>query len=268
MLVASEFEEVTMIKMAREVESGPPYWCAAFLVDGLLVDTGCAHTAPELIAFLADKPVDVVVNTHYHEDHVGANRRLQEGNGVPIYAHPDSLPLIGSVSKLLPYREMIWGTPAASAGLAIPDTIQTEHFRFRVLQTPGHCRGHVSLIEPDRGWVFSGDAYVTGTPKAARPEEDVGQIVRDMQALVELDCERLVLFNAIGSIVQDGRRALRDCSSYLVRVTGQVKELARQGLSPTEIRETMFGDETSFVALTQGDFSIENLVRSALRAEL
>jgi glyoxylase-like metal-dependent hydrolase (beta-lactamase superfamily II) len=267
-LVASEFEEVTMIKMAREVESGPPYWCAAFLVDGLLVDTGCAHTAPELVAFLGDKQVDVIVNTHYHEDHVGANRRMQDQRGVPIYAHPDSLPLIGSVPKLLPYREMIWGTPEASVGLAIPDVIQTRHLRFRVLHTPGHCRGHVSLVQPDRGWIFGGDTYVTGTPKAARPEEDVGQIVRDMRTLVELDCERLVLFDAIGSIVEDGRGALRDCSRYLVRVTGQVKELARQGLSPKEIREAMFGDETSLAILTQGDFSIENLVRSALRAEL
>ena len=268
MLVASEFEEVTMIKMAREVESGPPYWCAAFLVDGLLVDTGCAHTAPELVTFLADKHVDVIVNTHYHEDHVGANRHMQDQRRVPICAHPDSLPLIGSAPKLLPYREMIWGTPESSDGIPVPDTIQTPRLRFRVLHTPGHCRGHVSLVEPDRGWIFSGDAYVTGAPKAARPEEDVGQIVRDMQALVELDCERLVLFNAIGTIVQDGRRALRECSSYLERLTGQVKELARQGLSPTEIRETMFGDETSLVVLTQGDFSIENFVRSALRAEL
>jgi glyoxylase-like metal-dependent hydrolase (beta-lactamase superfamily II) len=267
-LVASEFEEVTMIKMAREVESGPPYWCAAFLVDGLLVDTGCAHTAAELVAFLEDRRVDLIVNTHYHEDHVGANQRIQEERHIPIYAHPDALPLIGSVPTLLPYRELIWGTPEASAGLVIPDVIQTEHFRFRVLDTPGHCRGHISLIEPDRGWAFSGDAYVTGTPKGARPEEDVGQIVRDMRGLVDLNCERLVLFNAVGSIVKDGRRALRDCSSYLVGLTREVKEHARKGLSPEEIRDAMFGDETSLAALTQGDFSMENLVRSALRADI
>jgi glyoxylase-like metal-dependent hydrolase (beta-lactamase superfamily II) len=267
-LLASQFEEVTMIRMAREVEAGPAYWCAAFLVDGLLIDTGCAHTAAELADFLTDKQVDCIVNTHYHEDHVGANHVLQEQRGLTIYAHPDALALIGSVPDLLPYREMIWGIPEASVALPAPGRIATRDHTFNVMQTPGHCRGHLSIVEPTRGWVFAGDTYVTAAPKAARPEEDLGELVRDMRRLIELDCDRLVLFNAIGTIVEDGRRALRECSAYLEQVIALVQELAREGLSVTQIRERMFGDETSLAMMTQGDFTIENFVHSALRSRL
>lgn len=272
MLVVSHFEDVTMIRMARQVGTpsapGPAYWCAAFLVDGLLVDTGCAHTAPELLAFLADKRVERVVNTHYHEDHVGANRRLQHQRGTAIYAHQDCLPLIGCVPTLLAYRQMIWGVPQASNADPAPSEIATDRHRFRVIETPGHCRGHISLVEPELGWVFTGDAYVTATPKAARPEEDLGQLVRDMRRLADTDSERLALFNAIGTIIEDGRRALDQCAAYLERVIAQATDLARQHLSVAEIRERMFGAETALAVVTEGDFSIENLLRSALRSQL
>jgi len=257
-----------MIRMAREVETGPAYWCAAFLVDGLLIDTGCARAAPELLAFLADRRVECIVNTHYHEDHVGANRRLREQRGVAIYAHEDCLPLIGRVPKLLAYREMIWGTPESSAASPAPAVIATDQHRFQVIETPGHCGGHISLVEPERGWVFMGDAYVTAAPRAARPEEDLGQLVRDMRTLAGLDSERLVLFNAIGTIVEDGRHALGECAAYLEQAIATARDLARQGLSVADIRQRMFGAETSLAAVTEGDFSIENLVRSALRSQL
>jgi glyoxylase-like metal-dependent hydrolase (beta-lactamase superfamily II) len=53
------------------------YWVAAYLVDGLMIDTGCGYTAEGLITFLHERPVRPVVNTHFHEDHIGANHLLK-----------------------------------------------------------------------------------------------------------------------------------------------------------------------------------------------
>jgi len=34
------------IMMGREIDGIVYYWTAAYLVDGLLIDTGCSYTAP------------------------------------------------------------------------------------------------------------------------------------------------------------------------------------------------------------------------------
>jgi glyoxylase-like metal-dependent hydrolase (beta-lactamase superfamily II) len=76
------FEQVTQIRMSREIGGNPVYWVAAYLVDGLLVDTGCSYTAGELVSYLEEHPPKRVVNTHYHEDHMGANHLIQERFGI------------------------------------------------------------------------------------------------------------------------------------------------------------------------------------------
>jgi glyoxylase-like metal-dependent hydrolase (beta-lactamase superfamily II) len=87
MLEIRQFEDVTQIRMSREVDVKPLYWVAAYLVDGLLIDTGCSFTAGELVDYLEKCPPDLAVNTHYHEDHIGANRRIQMRFGINIYTH-------------------------------------------------------------------------------------------------------------------------------------------------------------------------------------
>jgi hypothetical protein len=39
------FEEITQIRMSREIGGNPVYWVASYLVDGLLMDTGCSYRA-------------------------------------------------------------------------------------------------------------------------------------------------------------------------------------------------------------------------------
>jgi glyoxylase-like metal-dependent hydrolase (beta-lactamase superfamily II) len=92
------FEEITQIRMSREIGGNPVYWVASYLVDGLLVDTGCSYTAGELVSFLEKDPPKWVVNTHYHEDHIGANRLVPGRLGINIYAHPKLMTLIGRPS--------------------------------------------------------------------------------------------------------------------------------------------------------------------------
>jgi glyoxylase-like metal-dependent hydrolase (beta-lactamase superfamily II) len=265
LIQTERFEDVTCIRMTREVEGRALYWVAAYLIDGLLIDTGCSYTADELAGYLEDKELRVVVNTHYHEDHVGANRIIQEKYGVSVLAHPDSIPLISTVPELKPYQEFVWGYPETpDEALALGEVVETEKYRFDVIETGGHSEGHVSLVEPDQGWCFSGDIFITERPKVIRADEDVRGLVESMKRLAALPTARLVLFTSMGKIIPDGRSALVSCAGYLEGLTEKVKALASHGLAQAEIQQRIFGEGSSLAGLTGGHFSTDNLITSIL----
>lgn len=265
MLETTSFEGITQIRMSREIGGKPLYWVAAYLVDGLLIDTGCRYTADELASFLDGRPVLQVVNTHFHEDHVGGNRLLQARFDAAIYAPADSIPLIGQAARLFPYQETVWGYPEPTEVRPLPAVIRTRNHTFTVIETPGHSAGHVSIVEMGRGWCFSGDLFAREQMKFIRPEEDMGETVASMKKLIALPCERLILFTSVGRIVEDGRQAMESCIRSLEDLSGRARALEREGLGVAEIVLRLFGGEHGFARLTNGQYTAENLIRSVLK---
>jgi len=261
------FEEVTQIRMSREIGGKPVYWVAAYLVDSLLIDTGCSYTAAELAAFLSIHPVRRIVNTHFHEDHIGGNHALQEKFGVEIFAPADSVPLIAREAKLFPYQETVWGYPAPSETRPLPAVIRTERYIFDVIDTPGHSAGHAALVEKSRGWCFSGDIFAREKMKFIRPEEEMGETVASMKRLIDLPTDRLILFTSVGRIVEDGRWALLACIQYIEDLSRRAKALEKKGLGIPEIVRELFGGEHAFAEISNGQYTTENLVRSVLKME-
>jgi len=259
------FEEITQIRMSRELGGNPLYWVAAYLVGGLLIDTGCSYTVTELVSYLEKHPPKLAVNTHYHEDHIAANRLIQERFGIKIYAHRDSIPLIGRPASLFPYQELVWGYPDPSEVLPIPPVIQTDHFTFEVIESPGHSADHIVLIERSKGWCFSGDIFAGEDLKFIRPEEDIGTTVVSQEKLANLDMQRLVLFTSSGRIVEDGRKALGVCVRNVRDLSRKAKDLQGQGRTVGDIMNALFGGEHPRAQMTNGQFTTENLVRSVLK---
>lgn len=60
---------IVRIRISRSLLGRATYTAAAYWVDGLLIDTGCAHTADLFTQTATSLGVDRVVNTHSHEDH-------------------------------------------------------------------------------------------------------------------------------------------------------------------------------------------------------
>jgi len=265
MLDFDHFEDVVQIKMSVEMNGQPLYWVAAYLVDGLLVDTGCAHTCDEFVNYLKDQHIETVVNTHYHEDHVAANKRLQQTRTLNIFAHPESVPLINTVLPLLSYQELVWGYPEPSEVLPLGSQIASKHYKFEVIETPGHCDGHVALVELSKGWCFSGDLFSSENLKVIRPAENIAQIVSSMKILLNIDTPRLVLFTSLGRIIPEGRHALNNCVSYLKEKSYDARQLQKKGYDVEAIMHNLFGGESSLAALTDNQFSSINLVRSLLQ---
>lgn len=252
-------------RLARTVLGRGLYFTTAYYVDGLLVDSGCAHSVNELVAALEGprSRVHTIVNTHSHEDHIAGNAPLHRQHGARVLAHPLALPVLADPRRLQPeplYRRIFWGYPEPSRGEAIGETVETENHRFDVVHTPGHSPDHICLFEPHQGWLFAGDAFVGGRDRAIRWVSNVWQIIASLRKLASLDTR--MMLPGSGTIYRDPRRAIERKIAYLEETAERARELYDQGLSTARIREQLFGPEPLIAHITFGDFTGLNLVRS------
>jgi len=264
MLQEKRVGAVAQIMMGREVDGMVYYWTAAYLVDGLLVDTGCFYTAPELMVYLQDQEISQVINTHHHEDHIGGNALLQKELGLTVYAHPLAVELIGEKMELNPYQELVWGYPEPTVVKPIPDQINTKNYHFQVIETPGHSPDHLSLYEPEQGWLFSGDLFVSEDQKVFRADEDLSGIIDSLQKVIQLENRDLILFTSIGKIFPAGKSSIKMFLDHLEALRVKAKNLATEGLSAAEIKTAIFSRESAMAPLTGGHYSIQNLIDKIL----
>jgi glyoxylase-like metal-dependent hydrolase (beta-lactamase superfamily II) len=265
MLETKQFGEVTQLIMGRAIDGNVLYRVAAYLVDGLLIDTGCRHTAEELLDYMKNQEISKVFITHYHEDHIGGAALLKRELGLDIMACPRTVEAAGHNHKLYPYQELVWGYPERVVLTPLrEDKIKTENCLFKVIDTPGHSEDHVVLYEPGQGWCFSGDLFVSERIKVLRPEEKAATLIASMEKLAALS-ERLILFTAIGKVEEQGREKLKACTRHLDQLKKQALALSREeGLNEEQIAEQIFGGESTMAALTDSQFATKHLIHSLL----
>jgi glyoxylase-like metal-dependent hydrolase (beta-lactamase superfamily II) len=262
-MIQSEYiDKVAIFRLARSFAGRPFYFTSAYWIDGLMVDTGCAHTVSDLISAVADLKIHTIVNTHSHEDHVGANAVLSSRFGATILAHASALPILRNpgLKHLRPYQRIMWGGPDSSAGHPLEDIVETHKHRFQVIYTPGHSPDHISLFEPDEGWLFCGDAYVGGRDRALRRDYNIWQILSSLKTMADLGPS--ILFPGSGNAKRDATAELRAKIAYLEEIGQRVLDLDKKGWSRRRIRQNLFGAEMPIAYFTLGHFSGKNLVRS------
>ena len=267
MLKITPYGKVTRLDIARSLAGKGRYWTTAYLVDGLLVDSGCAHCAHELVRALEGQAIACIVNTHSHEDHIGANGLLQRRQpDLDIYAHPTALPVLADPrhKQLHPYRRLFWGWPEPSQArpLADGEYLQAEHLSFQVLYTPGHSPDHICLYQAEQGWLFTGDLFVGGQERALRAEYDIWQIIASLKRIAALPAEWM--FPGSARTRQDVAGELGRKIAYLEELGERLLELDRQGLSVAEIARRLLGSSLWIEWVTLGHFSRRRLVLSYL----
>jgi glyoxylase-like metal-dependent hydrolase (beta-lactamase superfamily II) len=262
-LATSVFEDVLQIRLCRYPEFVPAATVSVYLVDGLLVDSGPAHTAEELTDFLSSKRITIAVNTHFHEDHIAGNKFLQDRFGLTICAPPLAMDQINKPASLYPYQEEVWGYPVPSQVFPLGTTIRTEKYSFEVLSTPGHDRDHVCLFEPGRRWLFSGDLFIGRKPTVCRPMDDQWQIIEDLKTIRSLNPR--LLFPAPSRVILEPCETLESVIAYLESLGRRIEVLYEKGRTVSEIRLEVFGEEDPISKFTQNQFSTENMVRSFLK---
>ena len=185
----------------------------------VLVDTGLGLADIQAVtAAITDRPV-LVVNTHGHDDHRGANWRFAD-----VAAHPLAAPALTAAvppERLAGYlgvaREQIaayerfradderffhlftdstrirslpvdadaWRVPPGPAPKPLADgqRIELGGRTLTVLHTPGHSPDSLCLLDEQHGLLFAGDTLITGDFWAHTPDTDLPLFAATLQRL-------------------------------------------------------------------------------------
>ena len=269
MLRATQFGDVTRFDLAKTLAGRGRYWTSAYLVGDTLVDTGCAHSAEELLDALSETPIRKILTTHSHEDHIGAHGLIQRRHPeVEIRAHPLALPVMADPRGKQPlhlYRRVMWGWPQPSRGDPIEegDEVESGDHVFQALHTPGHALDHLCFFEPDRGWLFTGDLFVGGSERALRVDYDIWTIVTSLKRISSLPTS--IMFPGSARVREKPLAEINAKIDYLENLGQRVVSLHKQGSSVRRIARNLCGGPMFMEAITLGHFSRRGLVESFLR---
>ena len=158
----------------------------------VMIDSGADHNFPILEKGLRKiglkvRDINLVVNSHEHCDHIGANRYFQETAMIAAYRLAASKMVTGDYYVTmykgndlneLPMRVHLW--------LENMTRIDLGNYSLRVFHTPGHTSGCISLIETTSGLLFSADSVFAGGTLSYIAES--GSIGDYLDSLARLRC--------------------------------------------------------------------------------
>jgi hydroxyacylglutathione hydrolase len=159
----------------------------------------------------------LIVSTHGHWDHTGANAAVAQHTGAPIAVHPLDAHRLTHPEPLWAPFEIPPSVPAVE--VAEGGEVRFGEIRLRVLHTPGHTEGSVCLLSADDGLLFSGDTlFAAGWGRVDLPGGSPEEMVASLSRLWELE-DHLQVFPGHGRATTIAReRPWLD----LVRVEGRL----------------------------------------------
>ena len=126
---------------------------------GMIIDPGA--DPQDILKTVSDLDLSIVtiVATHNHIDHVGALRSVKNATKAEYAVHEadarEAMPIVFGRMLGLMMGSSLRAPPKPDRLLEGGDVIEIGDLKFKVLHTPGHSPGGISLLSD--GIVFSGD---------------------------------------------------------------------------------------------------------------
>ena len=250
MLTLESHADVTRVRMSTWRGRAVGYDVSAYLIRGVLVDTGFPRAAAAFAQFLAANRVRGVMVTHWHEDHAG-NAALVAARDIPMAIAAGTLEqLNGPDSRSIRfYRRFVWG-------IAAPVTNPVSPFgddALRVIHAPGHTADHQVMWDAERGTLFSGDLFLGVRVRATFPDEDPRRLISTLREVAALAPARM--FDAHRGLVPDPVRALTAKADWIEEAVAQIDMRINAGWSDRAIARHVLGREGLVGWLSAGEYS-------------
>jgi glyoxylase-like metal-dependent hydrolase (beta-lactamase superfamily II) len=171
-----------------------------------------SQTVYELHGRVTERTVDLLLNSHYHEDHWIGNHWFPR---TPLYMHALDMPAMRSLDTLFDY----YGMDEAANAVWKPVLLDKYHYqprqqigefqdgqvfdfghtRMRVIHTPGHTGGHCCFFFENESLLFLADWDLTRFgPVYGDATSDLIATIRSLEQIRALGAQTLVSFHHVG----------------------------------------------------------------------
>jgi glyoxylase-like metal-dependent hydrolase (beta-lactamase superfamily II) len=194
-----------------------------------LVDAGLPDQVEAISAALVEAGIGVrdlrrIIFTHQDLDHVGSGAALVRQSGATVLAHPADAPHIdGSLRPLKPSPEMLEQRPQMREALERLEPVGVDERvedgalldlagGTKVIFTPGHTPGHISLYLERSKVLIAGDALTAerGSLNGPNPSmtPEMRRAIQSIRRLADLEIDTIVCYHG-GVVSEDANGQLR-----------------------------------------------------------
>jgi glyoxylase-like metal-dependent hydrolase (beta-lactamase superfamily II) len=160
--------------------------------EAIIIDPGfdSASEAEKIFMFIEENALKLkfIVNTHGHPDHICGNGIVKRKFQTPILVHEKDAFMLGTLGKVIgKFFGVNSSSPSADTLLKDGDYVKFGKVALKVMHTPGHSPGGISLIGENE--VFTGDTLFAGsigrTDFPQSSESDMKESLKKLAALPE-----------------------------------------------------------------------------------
>ncbi|MDQ1261555.1 MAG: Hydroxyacylglutathione hydrolase [Euryarchaeota archaeon] len=221
----------------------------AFLIYGkkiCLIDSGVAGSETLILDYLkrtgrSPHDISILILTHAHPDHIGAAAAIKRISGCTVAAHAAEKTWIEDVDLQARERPVPGFSSLVGGSVPVDRTLQEGDvlhlggsLALRVMHTPGHSPGSLSLWLAEDGVLFTADAVSIAGDMPIY--QDILESVRSVQRLTSIPEIKLLLAAwddpRLGS---EAYRIMKEGLQYLQRIHSSVLKVAEENTEMVEL---------------------------------
>lgn len=162
--------------------------------NAIIIDPGLSKT--QILKVIEKYTVIAIILTHGHFDHIFSLQKVKEVTNADVYAYVEEKQLL-----LSPKLNMSNPTGTKNSSIIANADIYVTHgeilqfmdISFKVIHTPGHTSGGMSLYDETNGVLFSGDTlFKQSVGRTDLPTSNYDDLVKSLNTLMKLPNETIV----------------------------------------------------------------------------